>query len=106
NRYPLRVRLNDGAAITDIGIGKFETRLFIVLLLRHYAIEPDHTWTGMCNGGIPYAQSVAAATQIFSYNVQAKESEDHRVIGAGNGCGWGAVEPDNEQTIGIHQAEA
>src|SRR5262245_18483845 len=103
---PLRVRREDGAAVTNIGIGQFEARLFVVLLLRHHAIEPDHAWTGMCNGGVPYTQSVAAAAHIFPYNVQAEESEASGVIDARNGCGWGAIEFANEEAVRIRQAEA
>src|SRR5262249_15987483 len=104
--YPLRVRRNDRAAVTDIGIGQFETRFLIVLLLRHYAIESDHTWTGMCNGGIPYTQSMAAASQIFPHDVEAEESEARGGIYARDCCGWGANGIGKEETIRINQAEA
>src|SRR5262245_19432610 len=106
NMTPLRVWRDDGAAVTDIGIGQFETGLFVVLLLRHHAIEPDHAWTSMPNGGVPYTQSVAAAAHIFPYNVQAEESEARGVIHARYGCGWHAVQFANKEALRIHQAEA
>ena len=77
-RTPLRVSRDDRASVTDIRIGEFETGLFVVLLLRHHAIEPDHAGTSVGEGRVPYVQSIAAATHIFSHDVQAKEGESSR----------------------------
>ena len=103
---PLHIRRGDGVAVTDIGVGAFETRLFVVLLLRYHAIEPDYAWTSMRDGRVPYAQSVAAAAHIFPHDVQAKEGEARGVINAGDGRGWSAIEFANEEAIRIYHGKA
>ena len=99
---PLHTRHGDGAPVTDIRIGEFETGLFVVLLLRHHTIEPEHPRTSVGEGRVPYVQSIAAATQIFSHDVQAKEGESSAVIDAGDRRGWSAFEFANQETIRIY----
>jgi hypothetical protein len=60
-------------AVANIGVGEFEPRLLVVLLLRHHAVEPDGAAVGMGDGGIPDAQSVAAAAQVRAHHVEAEE---------------------------------
>jgi hypothetical protein len=66
------IRGRDGAAVTDIGVSE----------LRYHAIEPDHAWPGVRNGRIPYAQSITAAAQVLSHDVEAEEGEARAVIDA------------------------
>src|SRR5580704_17006782 len=81
------IRSRDGSAVTDVGISELEPGLSVVLLLRYHAIEPDRAWPGVRNGRIPYAQSVAAAAQVLSHDVEAEEGEACAVIDAGDGRG-------------------
>src|SRR5262249_25397846 len=102
----LRIRRGDGTAVAHIGIGELEPRLLVVLLLRHHTIEPDHACTSVRNSGVPYAQSVAAAAQIFPYDVEPEEGEARAVIDAGDGGGRSAVELADEKAARIDRGEA
>jgi hypothetical protein len=77
----------------------------MVLLLRYHAIEPDHAWPGVRNGRIPYAQTIAAAAQVLSDDVEAEEGEARAVMGAGDGCGRSAVELADQEAFGIDRAK-
>ena len=60
----------------------------------------------MGEGRVPYVQSIAAATHIFSHDVKAKEGEARSVIDAGDRRGRSAVEFANEETIRIYTRKA
>ena len=73
------------AAIADIPIGQDESRFLIILLLCNHAIETDRAQTGMSHTGLPYAQSVTAAPQIGTHNVEPEKSKVGVVIDDRNG---------------------
>ena len=64
-----------GAAIADIRIGVNEAGLFVVALLRHDAIEPDHARARMRDRRIPDPKSVAAAAKFRPHDVEAEKRE-------------------------------
>ena len=101
-----RLRGCDGAAVTDVGIGKLETGFPVVLLLRHHAIEPDHAWTGVRDGRVPYPQSIAAAAQIRANDIETEEGEARTIIDAGNGRGRFAFDLADEEALRIDRGEA
>src|SRR5437870_2082394 len=93
------------AAVADIGIGQPESRLAIVLLLRHYAVEPDGARAGMCDRPVPDTQPIAAAAQVTPHEIEAEECEGAIVIETGNGRGRRALELANEKPLGIDSVE-
>ena len=101
-----RFRDHDGAAVTDVGISELESGHPVVLLLRYYAIEPDHAWASMRDGRVPYPQSVAAAAQVLSHDIETEEGETRTVIDAGDGRGRSAVELADEEAFRIGRGEA
>src|SRR5262249_52330279 len=103
---PPRVRRDGRTAVTDIRIGEFETGLFVVLLLRRHAIEPDHPCTSVGEGCIPHVESIAAAANIISHYVKAEEGEARAVIDARDRRGRSAFEFTNEETIRIYRRKA
>ena len=60
----------------------------------------------MRDGRIPYAQSVAAAAQVLSHDVEAEEGETRAVIDAGDGRGRSAFELADEEAFRIGRGEA
>ena len=101
-----RLRGRDGAAVTDVGISELESGPPVVLLLRHHAIEPDHAWTSVRDGRVPYAQSVAAAAQVLSHDIETEEGEARTVVDAGDGRGRSAFELADEEAFRIGRGEA
>ena len=101
-----RIRHGNGAAVADVGIGEPEPRLPVVFLLCHDAIEPDHARAGVRDGGIPDAQSVAAAAHVLPHDVEAQEGEARVVIDAGDGGDWSAVDLADEEAVRIHGCKA
>src|SRR5205823_234828 len=93
------------AAVADIGIGEPESRLAIVLLLRHYAVEPDGARAGMCDRPVPDTQPIAAAAQVTPHEIEAEECEGAIVMETGNGRGRRALELANEKPLGIDSVE-
>jgi hypothetical protein len=55
---------------------------------------------------IPYAQSIAAAAQVLSHDVEAEEGEARAVIDAGDGRGRSAVELADQEAFRIDRGEA
>jgi len=76
------------------------------LLLRYHAIEPDHAWASVRDGRIPNAQSVAAAAQVLSHDIETEEGETRTVIDAGDGRGRSAFELADEEAFRIGRGEA
>ena len=53
----------------------------------------------MRDGRVPYAQSVAAAAQIRSHQVETEEGKGRPVIDAGDGRGQSAFELADEEAF-------
>src|SRR5258705_6272624 len=47
-----RIRGHDGAAVTDVGISELESGHPVGMLLRYYAVEPDHAWASIRDGRV------------------------------------------------------
>jgi hypothetical protein len=97
------MRDRDGAAVADIRISKLEAGPPVVLVLRHHAVEPDHSCASVRDGRAPKAKSYATA-QILPHDVEAKATRT--VIDAGDGRGRGAVELADEEAFRIGRGEA
>jgi hypothetical protein len=76
------------------------------LLLSNHAIESDHACASVRDGPVPYAQSVAAAAQVLSHDIESEEGETRAVVDAGDGRGRSAFELADEEAFRIGRGEA
>src|SRR6516165_7415755 len=62
-------------AITDVVVGKHEAGFAIVILLRHYTVEPDCSRSRARHARLPDAQAESTAEQIRPYDIEAEEGK-------------------------------